>query len=220
MLNHMHHDVADGIEQGKKATTLNFDDIDVSAFQGAAFMPAGYGGLTWSADWVVANSAEWYQTNPYPNSGWFSGITSGEQIAWNNAGVPVEITAKSFNIESFELTAAWDKKMSVEIVAYSHGDIVYDETVIVGDKKPTLIELGLKGIDDLVLTPTEIKVDPKAGGGSGSFMVIDDMVVSRVKSLASAIFDSHHGGDQLVATHAVGGHALPHPDIGHVCALA
>lgn len=220
MLNHMYDDVADGINLGKNGKKLTFEDIDTRAYAGTDFMPDGYAGLTWSPQWLVADPAEWDQTSPYTNSGWYSGITSGEQIAWNNSGTPLEISARSFNIQSFELTAAWDKKMSVEIVAYRHGEVVYDQTFFVSTAGPTLIELNLERIDNLFLTPTEIKVDKDAGGGYGAIMIIDDMIVSRVRSLPTPPEEGHHGGDPIVNSHAFGGHQLMHPDMGHVVALA
>ena len=216
-------DLAGRVEAARVPTTLNFDDVPVdrdfgTAYNGVGFMPENYGGLTWSADWVVANVDEWYTVAPYPDSGWFSGVTSGRQIAWNSGGAPVEISARSFNIESFELTATWDRKLSVEIVAYRDGEIVYDETVIVGDRRPTHVELNLKRIDDLILTPTEIKVDPNSGG-SGSYFVIDDMVVSRVRSLPTGVEDLPPTRDQFLAAHGVDAHQPLHPDLGHIVAL-
>lgn len=213
----------DMVESVSPRTTLNFDDVNVerdfgTPYHGVDFMPQNYGGLTWSSDWAVTNVDEWYTIAPYPDSGWFSGVTSGRQIAWNSGGVPVEITAKSFNLHSFELTSVWDKTMSVEIVAYRHGEIVYDETVIVGDKHPTHVQLGLRRIDDLILTPTEIQVD-RHSGSSGSYLVIDDMVISKVRSLPTGVEDGHHPRDQMFESLGVDGHQPMHPDVSHLVAL-
>lgn len=219
MFNNHEYATFDAVEFAKRDTKLNFERINVDKYYGTDLMPAGYGGLTWSSDWAVSNVEEWYAISPYPDSGWFSGVTSGEQIAWNSGGMPVEITAESFNIDSFELTAVWDKKLSVEIVAYRDDEIIYDETIMVGDKRPTHVDLDLDGIDRLVFTPTEIKVDPDSGG-TGPYFVIDDMIVSKVRSLAAAFDGGQRTADQMFPSHVSDGHQPMHPDLGHIVALA
>lgn len=197
-----------------KTKTLDFDDVDVTAFAGADFMPVGYGGLTWSDTWVVMDPNQFAADTP--RSGYFTGVTSGTQVAWNNGGAPLEITAKKFDLLSFNLTSAWDKKMDVDIVAYKKGEIVYDETFSVNDKAPTFIELNLMGIDRITFEATEIKLDPKSGG-SGTFMVFDDMEFGTIKSLNAAFVTEGHGSAPIASTLGMDTHfAAPMLDAAHL----
>lgn len=207
-----------------KARSFSFDKIDVGEY-GAVYMPVNYGNLTWAEGWAVADSS--IGLEQFPNSGFFSGITSGDHVAFsgsvdeNNNVIPLEISAKSFDIAGLNITAPWDKKMLVEIIASQNGEIVYDQTFNVNDRAPLHIDLNLKRIDDIIFTSTEIKVGPRNDPASGAFMVFDDIEISNVKPLNSAAFvTDHHTAMPVATAHVMDAHFVEPPlGWGHVTAL-
>ncbi len=188
-----------------KAKTITFDDIDTSPY-GSATIENGYAKLDWSNMYVI--NSETSGIDYYGNSGYITGVTSGEQVAYTGFGSPasVYIANGSFTFESVQMTSGWNKKETVDITGYdAKGKVLYEETVKITDKGPTLIELGWKGVSEVLFTPVSGKPDPDLDG-SGLHVVFDDMVISKIKGKAAIGVDDGHFADAKGAFAAAVGH--------------
>src|SRR5580765_7398651 len=85
-----------------RAALLTFDDLTPTPNMP---IPSGYGGLQWNNFWVV-NVAITYPPN---SSGYFAGMTSPPNVAYNGGGLPAELSnANPFDVYSGHFTAAWN----------------------------------------------------------------------------------------------------------------
>jgi hypothetical protein len=195
-----------------KAKPITFDDIDTTPY-GSATIENGYAKLDWSNMYVI--NSETSGIDYYGNSGYITGVTSGDQAAYTGFGSPasVYIADGSFTFESVQMTSGWNKKETVEIQGFnSKGKVIFDEIVKITDKGPTLVELNWKGVSEVLFTPLTGKQDPDLNG-SGLHVVFDDMVISKIKGTASVGVDAHHFGDAKGAFAAAVG-TLDAPSVG------
>jgi hypothetical protein len=86
------------------ATTVLFDDV----CSAGCFIPAGYGGLTWS-NFLVLDTVSFDQ-----DSGYVRGLVSGDFVAFNGASDPARfLNGTPFDFVSTYLTAAWNTGLSI-----------------------------------------------------------------------------------------------------------
>lgn len=179
-----------------KSTTINFDDIDTSPY-GIVAITNGYAKLDWSNMYALNGSTSGIDI--YGNSGYLTGATSGEQVAFTGFGAPasVYIASGTFTFTSVEMTSAWNKKETVEIQGFDkNGNVIFDTTVKINDKGPTHVQLDWAKVSEVLFTPLTGKQDP-ALTGSGLHVVFDDMVVTKIKGTAAigpnqhSVLDAH-----------------------------
>jgi len=194
-----------------KSKTLNFDKIDTSPY-GFTVLDT-YARLTWE-NFYVLNSED-SGVGDYGNSGFFTGITSGDQVAYNPytaTDSSISLARGTFNFESVQMTSAWNKRQTVDIEGYdAKGKVIYEATVTINDKGPTNVELNWTNISKITFFYNDdYKPDPKLEG-TGNNVVYDDMVLSPGKGAGGAepVSDSH----RVVADGAFGQNSL-HESIG------
>ncbi|MCW2276516.1 Ca2+-binding RTX toxin-like protein/subtilisin family serine protease [Rhodoblastus acidophilus] len=165
--------------------TINFDDLTTSSYQA---LPSNYSGLSWSSYFYCFNSAWAYGT--YGANGYTNGTTSGPNAAYNAYASDIEISDSyaDFDLTSAKVTAAWRNGLSVHVVAYDNGVVVYDNVISVNATGPTLVNFNLVSIDRVTFS--------SSGGsspiysGDGTHFVIDDIVVNLANSsVAGAIYN-------------------------------
>src|SRR5580658_3732952 len=91
---------------GNAATLLTFDDLPAGGPSALypPVVPNGYGGLNWG-NFAVENGLEFDAT---PGDGYYYGVVSSSNVAFNDYGNPASITVSSglFDLDSGYLTSA------------------------------------------------------------------------------------------------------------------
>jgi hypothetical protein len=184
-----------------KTKPITFDDVNTSPY-GFAVLSAGYAKLNWSNLYVL--NSEDSGVGYYGNSGYFTGITSGDQVAYNPyfaTDASVYLSKGTFTFESVQMTSAWNKKETVDIVGYDKkGNVAYETTVKLTDKGPLDVQLHWKGVSNVTFFFNEDYKPDKNLLGTGNNVVFDDMVISKIKGTAGAEVSSH----KIVADGAFG----------------
>ena len=159
------------------ATTLTFDDLPAAG--NGSSVPNGYGGFTWSNFYYLNAS------NYAPVSGYAHGTVSGPNVAYNGYGMTAAVSGTTFNFVGAYLTGAWNDDLSVTVVAYDHGVLVDQQTVVVDTDAPTWFEFDFMGITDLVFSSSGGR---GAGyNGSGPHFALDDFTFSMSANQAPVI---------------------------------
>ena len=194
-----------------KTKPINFDKIDTSPY-GSALIENGYSKLDWSNMYVINKVTS--GIDYYGNSGYITGVTSGDQAAFTGFGSPasVYIASGTFTFGSVEMTSGWNKKETVEIQGFDKkGNVIFDTTVKITDAGPTHVELNWAKVSEVLFTPLTGKQDPNVTG-AGLHVVFDDMVITAIKGTA-AIAPSQHS---VIDGHAAFGAAIHGPVDAHV----
>lgn len=177
-----------------RSTTIGFDDFQLAPGRPAQGLPKHFDDFLWKG-FNVFNS----KYGPFQGSGYQYGTTSGTQAAVSNGHHSASVFVKdgSFTLDSLNLTAGWDRKLTVDIYGYRDGTEVYHQTVNVTDKAPTAVELHFENVDKVTFDPSHGKPDDLIG--SGDMMIFDDLVFSNVVH-----------AEPVAAMHPVELHALIH----------
>lgn len=164
-----------------RTTTIGFDDFQLSGGRPAQGLPKHYDGLLWKG-FNVYNS----QYGPFGGSGYEYGCTSGTQAAVSNGHRSASVFLKdgTFTLDSLNMTAGWDTKLTVDITGYRAGEAVYHQTVTLTDKAPLDVQLHFENVDRVTFDPSHGKPDDLIG--SGDNMIFDDLVFSDVTHVESA----------------------------------
>lgn len=145
----------DGIP-GAVASTANNSLIDLS--------PA-YGGLNW-------NGFNLSHIDLTPDSGYQTGVVSGDWAAYNAYGLPAEFftAGEAFSLISAYVTSAWYDAQTVRFDGYRDGVLTYRWDIEITDAGPTYIQFGWQ-VDHVVLS--------KVNGQTtlGEQIVIDNLVI-------------------------------------------
>jgi hypothetical protein len=114
------------------AKLITFDDLaNVNVYQN---IPNPYDGFDWSSHFRYLNGADY----PYP-SGYQNGVVSASNVAFNAKGLPVNFSRRMpFELDSFDLTAAWRNGLEVTVTGYLNGVMVDSATLIANQSGPTL----------------------------------------------------------------------------------
>jgi hypothetical protein len=187
------HDFNDSVVAAK-SKTIDFEDVDTSPY-GFAVLENGYAKLNWEGLQVlnVDDSGVAY----YGNSGYITGLTSGEQVMYNPYSATessISLTTGTFTFDSVQMTSGWNLKEKVTIVGYDEsGDEIFKQKVTLNDKGPSDVELHWAGVNKVTFFyPEKFKADPDLLG-TGNNVVFDDLVVSKVKGTSGAAgVDGHH----------------------------
>ncbi|MEW6267233.1 MAG: PEP-CTERM sorting domain-containing protein [Thermodesulfobacteriota bacterium] len=122
------------------ATVLDFEGL--SSY---SEIDEGYGGLNWSNFYIL--DAVNYYSNP---SGYYNGLVSGSNVAYNAGGDIASISTGTFDFNGAYLTAAWNDDLSIDVLGYNNGNLLYSTTVVVDTDGPTWFAFNYLGIDQVV----------------------------------------------------------------------
>jgi hypothetical protein len=147
---------------------ITFDDI-VIPFPYYYYSPItnGYHGLNWSNFGPLT-------PRDATNNGYYYGMVSPPNVAFNGAGSPAEIDAlgTNFNFLSVYLTGAWNSNLNIEVQGYRDTNLIYDETLVVSATNATLFTFNYLDIDRLYFN--SYGGDNAGFGGSGEEFVMDN----------------------------------------------
>jgi hypothetical protein len=135
-------------------TVATFDELDETGALGGAGIPNGYQGLIWNGGSINTFEAlnAILLTNAYPQNGWFNGMVTKSNVAYNAFGSPAEIDSVGgtrFTFYSAYLTAAWYNNLSVEVQGFSGTNLIYDQTNVVHAISPTLVNYNFQNVTRL-----------------------------------------------------------------------
>lgn len=150
-----------GIAGHADALVLNFDDISTET---TGWIPEGYGGLHWY-DFLYIKDGDL-------NSGYYTGLVSGEYVAYNSFGIPASFSDdQPFLFNGAYLTAAWSNGLNIDVDGYSGTTKLFHETVVVDTTGPTWFTFNYQGVD---------KVFFSSSGGDSSYkqFVMDNLTIN------------------------------------------
>jgi hypothetical protein len=129
-------------------TVITFDDINTALPGHVTNIPSGYQGLSWSNFNVVNAILEF---NSGYRDGYYYGMVSPSNVAFNGLGHPAEIDSPgtNFNFLSTYLTGAWNSNLNIEVEGFNGTNLLYDQTVVASATNPTLFTFNYMDIDRL-----------------------------------------------------------------------
>jgi hypothetical protein len=139
---------------GDAQELLTFDDLPTTppgpGQAGVGFLPNGYGGLDWGNFNVIDGLAV------DPSYGYYTGVVSPSNVAFNVNGFPASISIDSglFDLDSAYLTAALnlDTPLDIEVQGFDGATMLYDNTYTVNNSGPTLIDFNYEGVNSVTFT--------------------------------------------------------------------
>jgi hypothetical protein len=165
----------------RSQTVLTFDDL--SASPGGTFIPTSYQALTWS-NFAVLN--EFLQLNQSGTNGYYYGMVSPSNVAFNAGGGPAEIdSATNFNFLSAYFTGAWMSNLNIEVQGYNGTNLVYDETKVVNATSPTLLTFNYLDIDRLYFD--SYGGEEAFGPNDGENFAMDNMTIEFIPEPSSLL---------------------------------
>lgn len=156
-----------------QATSLTFDDLPPYTGDGSA-ITKGYGGLNWNNLHYIAPEQR-YGTG---NSGYYYGIISPINVAFNGGANPATVSGAPFTFNSAYFTGAWNDGLDIQVKGYIAGVLVQSTTFSVSSATPTFKEFNWSGVDQLVFSSSG-GVD-HGYGHSGRHFVMDNMTINAV----------------------------------------
>ncbi|CAF1531692.1 unnamed protein product, partial [Rotaria sordida] len=139
-------------------------------------IPPFYHGLEWTNAYVL-------DPTTYPESGYATAVSSGQNVGFNWYGNPMSIGAditgslELFSIKSFVAAAAWNHNLSLSMTGERSGVTVFNQTIILQVKSATNVSLDWKNIDKITFTTfggTNAMID----GGSGTHFAMDNLCIT------------------------------------------
>ena len=128
-------------------------------------VPDGYGQLSWN-NFAVANGSEFA-----PNTGYYTGLVSGNNEIFNDFGNPASVSIANglFDLYSAYLTAALNlsSPLNIQVEGFDGTTMLYDNTYTVNNLGPTLINFNYTGVSQVTF------ISPLA-----QEFVIDNMTVN------------------------------------------
>jgi hypothetical protein len=139
-------------------TVVTFDDLHETG--SGSFIPVGYQGLVWS-NFAAMNAFLYAGQSPFYTNGYYYGIVSLSNVAYNANGGLTEISsATNFNFLSAYFTGAWNSNLNIEVQGFRDNALVYDETKVASATTSTPFTFSYMNID---------RLDFIASGGEPAF---------------------------------------------------
>ena len=136
---------------GNAQELLTFDDMTAGGGLGPyPAVPNGFGGLNWD-NFAVINGLE-----VGPTYGYYTGVVSPSNVAFNSFGNPSSIAVSSglFDLDSAYLTSALNSvpTQNIQVQGFVGTTMLYNNTYTVNNSGPTLINFGYTGIESVTFT--------------------------------------------------------------------
>jgi hypothetical protein len=149
------------------AILLNFDSLPAGgplSFY-PPVVPDGYSQLSWN-NFAVANGSEFA-----PNTGYYTGLVSGNNEIFNEFGNPASVSIANglFDLYSAYLTAALNLNtpLNIQVEGFDGTILLYDNTYTVNNLGPTLINFDYTGVSQVTFISSP-----------GQQFVMDNMTVN------------------------------------------
>jgi len=163
-------------------TVITFDDISTPNI--FASIPNSYQGLSWSTSFSTLNAFSF--TDGSALNGYYYGMVSSSNVAYNGSAFPVEIDSQgtNFNFLSAYLTGAWNSNLNIEVEGFRSGGMLYDTTVVASATSPTLFAFDYLNIDRLTFNSFGGQSAGFSTHGGANF-VMDNLTVEFVPEPSS-----------------------------------
>jgi hypothetical protein len=163
--------------QGYVNTLITFDDLPELSIEAIS---NGYGGLQWDNFWLLGGGGYDLPNVTIPKSGgYWNGIVSPKNVAFNAYGLPSEITSLTpFYMESGYFTGALSDGLQLRIEAFFQGSLVGDTTYTLDTSGPLMIAFNLPVVDQIRFT--SFGGIPHSESATGDQFVIDNLSISFV----------------------------------------
>jgi hypothetical protein len=173
-------------------TVVTFDDLPAPVV--GTNIPNAYEGLSWSNFWVY--NAILY-TNVWPPNGYYYGMVSASNVAYDAYGTPSEIdSVTNFNFFSAYLTGAWNSNLNIEVEGFNGAQKIYDTIVIASATNPTLFTFNYFDIDRLYFD--SYGGEPAFAGIDETHFVMDNFIFEFIPEPSSLLLTAL-GAVSLVA---------------------
>lgn len=171
----------------RSQTVVTFDDLSETA--SGSFIANGYQGLSWSNFWCE-NGILRPGLFPFITNGFYYGVVSGSNVAFNPLGQPVEIDSPStnFNFLSAYFTGGWNSNLNIEVQGFRDTNLIYDETLVVSATNATLFNLDYLDIDRL--TFNSFGGQPAFNFDGGGHFVMDNFEFEYVPEPSSLLLST------------------------------
>jgi hypothetical protein len=144
----------------RSQTLVTFDDIPLNNGSGT-FLQNNYQGLVWS-NFGIVNGVLQHNNFPFFTNGYYYGLVSGSNVAFNAAGDPAEAEIDSpgtnFDFLSAYLAGAWRSNLNIEVQGFNGATLLYDTTVVANATVPTLFAFDYEGINRLVFNSFGVRL--------------------------------------------------------------
>jgi uncharacterized repeat protein (TIGR03803 family) len=146
---------------------LTFDDLAESGLA----VPSGYGNLNWQNFYYIAGG-------DYRQSGYFAGMISAPNVAYNGYGEPAYLASSSgsFSLLSAYVTAAWNDNLRLEVKGLANSALVYHQSFTLSATNPTFINFNCVGVTAIEFISSGGTGDP-GYPGTGTHFVLDNVTV-------------------------------------------
>jgi hypothetical protein len=125
-------------------------------------------------------------TYPSLTDGYYYGVVSASNVAFNGLGQPAEIdSATNFDFLSVNLTGAWHSNLNIEVQGFRSGGLLYDTTVVATATSPTLFTFDYLDIDRLYFN--SYGGDVAFGHDGGAHFVMDNMTIEFIPEPSSLL---------------------------------
>lgn len=138
-----------GLIGGARATVLTFDDLNANVQNGFVQISNGYNSFNWF------NMKASYKYYPgYSGTGYYAGVVSESNAAFNSAGLDSYITSigTDFDFDGAWFTAAWIEGLSLTIMAYDDGVLIDTALLTLSKSTPQWLNFNVSSIDRLYFT--------------------------------------------------------------------
>lgn len=161
-----------------QADTITFDDLSAPAL--GTPISNGYHGLNWDNFYVLNTILLTMLSGP---NGHANGTVSTPNIAFNAFGKPAVFSDRTFTLNSFYLTAAWNNGLNVTVTGLLSGNPIFQQTFVVDTTGPTLEIVNWSGIDEATWASFG---GVNAGlNGAGTQFALDNLTINGVPEPSS-----------------------------------
>jgi hypothetical protein len=162
-------------------TVVTFDELTDSTT--GTFIPTGYEGLSWSN---FSYLTPFLMTNVSGLTGYYYGMVSLSNVAFNAGGTPAEInSATNFNFLSAYLTGAWNSNLNIQVEGFNGTNLLYNQTVVASATDATLFTFNYLDIDRLYFD--SFGGEPAFGGTARENLVMDNMTFEFIPEPSSLL---------------------------------
>lgn len=152
------------------AATLTFDELAPAA--AGAEVPAGYGGLNWSAFAYLTPSLSTIRP------GYAHGTVSQSNVAFNTFANPATFSSTSlFTLIDAYFTAAWNDGLNIHVVASADGNVVQTKDFIVDTSAPSDILFNWSNINSVTISSSG--GTPVIFSGVGTHFAMDNLTIAQ-----------------------------------------
>ncbi|MGV3708480.1 MAG: PEP-CTERM sorting domain-containing protein [Gemmatimonas sp.] len=175
-----------GLSTSAAAQTLTFDEPAINL----GWMPAGYGGFTWSNAFIMNPGAVY----GIPAAGGFgTALSSGTRVLGNGGGNVMSISGTNFNLLSGVFAAAWTNGLNLNVQGFFGGNKLYDSNYTLNWGTASNLQLNLFGVDNVVFTSTGGTVDQAFPWDSNQSFAADNLTFGEAPAKMIIIEDPNVG---------------------------